>query len=56
MPVKPAKRGKKWRVVEASSGNVAKNRADTAIDGGGYATRAKALAQARAVNSRGRKK
>lgn len=51
MPVHVEKRGDKYRLIE-SSGRIAKNSAGTAIDGGGHRTKAKATAQARAVNSR----
>ena len=50
MPVKPEKRGGKYRVVEAGSGRVAKNSSGTAVDGGGHKTRDKALKQCRAIN------
>lgn len=51
MPVKVVKRGAKYRVVEASSGAIAKNKGGTAADGGGHASEAKAKAQARAINA-----
>lgn len=51
MPVTVAKRGGKFRVVEPGGG-VAKNRAGTAIDGGGYGSKSRAARQARAVNAR----
>lgn len=50
MPVKAVKRGKKYRVIEASSGKIAKNKTGSALDGGGHASKAKASSQARAVN------
>jgi hypothetical protein len=50
MPAKVVKRGPKYRVVEPS-GRVVKNKAGTAVDGGGHKTKAKALAQARAINA-----
>lgn len=49
MPVKVVKRGEKFRVVEASTGRIAK-RGGTAIDGGGHSSRSSASSQARAVN------
>lgn len=51
MPVKVAKRGDKFRVVEASTGKIAKNSAGTAVDGGGKDSRAAAARQARAINA-----
>ncbi len=51
MPVKIAKRGGKFRVIEAATGRIAKNRAGTAIDGGGHGSKARALAQVGAVNT-----
>ena len=53
MPVKVAKRGDKYRVVEAASGKIAKNKGGTALDGGGHSSKAKATSQARAVNRNG---
>jgi hypothetical protein len=50
MPVKVSKRGK-YRVVDATTGKIAKNAAGTAIDGGGFASKNKASQQARAVNA-----
>lgn len=54
MPATVAKRGQKYRVVEARTGKIVKNAAGTAVDGGGHASRGKAAAQARAVNRRSR--
>lgn len=51
MPVVVRKRGPKYRVVEASTGNLAKNKAGTPLDGNGHASRASASNQAKAVNS-----
>lgn len=51
MPVKVVKRGEKFRVVEAASGKIAKNSAGTAVDGGGSSSKARASAQARAINA-----
>ena len=50
MPVKVVKRGEKFRVVEASTGRIAKNQGGTAVDGGGHSSRSAASSQARAVN------
>ena len=50
MPVKAVKRGKKYRVIEASTGKIAKNKGGTAMDGGGHGSKAMASKQARAVN------
>jgi len=50
MPVKVKKVGKKYRVVEAGTGKIAKNKKGTALDGGGHSSRAKAIAQEQAVN------
>jgi len=49
MPVHSEKEGGKWRVVE-SDGSIAKNKAGTAIDGGGHDTREDSVAQVQAVN------
>jgi len=51
MPVKVKKKGTKFRVVEADTGNVSKNEKGTPVDGGGHAVQAKAERQARAINS-----
>lgn len=51
MPVVARKRGKKYRVVEKSSGAVAKNKGGTAADGGGHRSKAKAQKQASAINA-----
>lgn len=50
MPVKIDKRKGKFRVVEVDTGRIAKNKAGTAIDGGGHATKAGAQKQASATN------
>lgn len=50
MPAKVQKRGSKWRVVEPSGRLVKKN--GTPVDSGGFRTKKKALAQARAINSK----
>ncbi len=51
MPVKVEKRSGKYRVVEASSGRIAKNASGTAADGGGTTNRERAARQARAINA-----
>lgn len=51
MPVKVKREGRKFRVIEASSGRLAKNAAGGEVDGGGHATQAKAESQARAINA-----
>ena len=51
MPVKAVKRGSKFRVVETSTGRIAKNRSGTAVDGGGHASQGKASRQASAINT-----
>lgn len=50
MPVTVAKRGDKYRVVEIGTGNVAKNKGGTALNGGGHDTREAAEKQVSAVN------
>jgi len=50
MPVCIAKRDDKWRVVECDSGNIVKNRAGTAVDGGGHTSKEAAKQQAKAIN------
>lgn len=50
MPAKVEKRGDKYRVVEPSGKLVKRN--GKPVDGGGHATRAKAQAQARAINAK----
>ena len=52
MPVTTKRQGKKFRVVEASTGNIAKNAAGTPADGGGHTSEAQAKRQARAINSK----
>lgn len=51
MPVTVRRRGGRYRVVEAATGRVARNRAGTAVDGGGFRSRGRAMAQARAINA-----
>lgn len=55
MPVTVQKKGGKFRVVEGG-GSVAKNLSGTAVDGGGHGSKAKASAQARAINANLRKR
>lgn len=56
MPATVAKRGEKFRVVEADSRRIVKNKAGTAVDGGGHRSRAAAQRQAIAINSSKRSK
>ena len=51
MPVTTKKIGGKYRVVESESGQIAKNRSGTPVDGGGHKTADRATAQARAINA-----
>lgn len=51
MPVVARKRGAWWRVVEAETGRIAKNRNGTPVDGGGFSSKSAAEAQARAINA-----
>lgn len=50
MPVMTKKVGRKYRVVESATGKIARNKAGTAIDGGGYSSRDEARSQVSAVN------
>lgn len=50
MPVKVARRGDKFRVVE-EDGTIAMTAKGAARDGGGHRSRAKAKRQARAINT-----
>lgn len=50
MPVKAVKKGDRFRVVESDTGRIAKNKAGSAIDGGGHSSKGKASKQASAVN------
>ena len=50
MPATVAMRNGKWRVVEENTGNLVR-RNGTSVDGGGYDSKEKALAQARAINA-----
>ena len=57
MPVRVSKRNGKFRVVETETGRIAKNKAGTAIDGGGHKIESAAQKQSSAVNiSQARKK
>lgn len=49
MPVRVVKQGPKFRIVEPG-GKIAKNKGGNSLDGGGHATRNKAIKQAQAVN------
>jgi len=51
MPVSVRKSGKLWRVVESSTGAITKSSNGKAKDGGGHSSKAKASAQARAINA-----
>lgn len=51
MPVKAANRKGKFRVIETATGRIAKNKAGTAIDGGGHRTMTQAVKQVGAVNT-----
>lgn len=42
--------GMKWRVVECGTSKVVKNAKGGAVDGGGHDSKAKATAQASAIN------
>ena len=55
MPVTVRRRNGKFRVVEAATGNLARNAGGSPVDGGGHETRAKATMQARAVNSKAKR-
>lgn len=49
MPVKIAKRGNKYRLVE-KDGKIAKTKTGKAVDGGGKASKAELAKQQRAIN------
>lgn len=51
MPAKAVKRGNKWRVVDADSGQVVHTASGTAADGGGHSSESDAQRQARAINA-----
>jgi len=50
MPVIIKKRGDRFRIVEKNTGKIAKNKAGTALDGGGHKSKAAADKQRSAVN------
>ena len=50
MPVTVQQQAGLYRVVEASTGRLARNAGGTPVDGGGHASKNKAGRQARAVN------
>ena len=50
MPATVVKRGNKWRVIDADTGTITKNKAGTAVDGGGHSSKEAAQRQARAIN------
>lgn len=51
MPVECTKRGNKYRVVEANTNNIAKNKNGTPVDGGGHNTPGQCRQQAKAINA-----
>jgi hypothetical protein len=51
VPVTVKREGKKFRVVEASTGNIANNAAGTPADGGGHTSKIQADKQTRAINA-----
>ncbi|HUU84211.1 MAG TPA: hypothetical protein VM243_11975 [Phycisphaerae bacterium] len=51
MPVKAELKRGRWRIVEAATGQIATNRAGTAVDGGGHRTEVRAKAQAAEINA-----
>lgn len=51
MPAKVQHRGNRYRVVEASNGQLVKNKEGTPVDGGGHVTREAAERQAAAINA-----
>jgi hypothetical protein len=50
MPATVKKRGSKWRVVEAESGNLVRQDGSP-VDGGGHSSKKKAQQQAQAINA-----
>jgi len=50
MPVKIEKRGDKYRVIEAETGRLCRNKAGTPCDGKGHTSKAGAQRQANAIN------
>jgi hypothetical protein len=51
VPVTVKREGKKFRVVEASTGNIANNASGTPADGGGHTSKPQADKQARAIKA-----
>jgi len=51
MPLKVVKRGDSYRLIEATTGRIAKNKGGSAVDGGGHKSKSKAQKQASAVNA-----
>ena len=51
MPVKVARRGNKFRVVESATGKIVTNKAGTPVDGAGHSSRDKAKSQVQAINT-----
>jgi len=51
MPVRVEPVNDKYRVVEASNGNISKNKNGKAVDGGGFDSRKEAQKQANAINA-----
>ena len=51
MPAKVMKLRGKWRVVEAKTRRLVRNRSGTPVDGGGTILKSKAERQARAINA-----
>ncbi len=51
MPATVAQKGSKYRVVEASSGELVRNAEGTPVDGGGHSTKTAAEKQAAAINA-----
>lgn len=49
MPVHTEQKGGKWRVLDPD-GSIAKNKAGTAVDGGGHTSKSDAVAQVQAIN------
>ena len=52
MPAFPAKIHGRWRVAHGRPTRVLLNRSGSPVDGGGYSSRLRALAQSRAINAR----
>ena len=50
MPLKGKKINGKWRIIEADTGEIAKNDSGTALDGGGHETPAQASRQISAIS------